>query len=309
MIANQPKNAIAKIIALVLATILWLYVMNEQNPPMETSFTAPLEIRNVAASTVIIDAPDTVKVKVRAPRSLIAGLSAKDIKPYIDVRGLSEGRHSLNVNVVLPPSIELVDVTPEKTTFKVDAALQRKLAVAVRMTGTPSTGTVVGKTSVEPGQVIVQGPKSAIDAIDKVVAAVDLTGKTKDIIQEVPVVIYGRDGREIEGLSVNPAKVIIHAAIALIPNKKTVDVKTVIYGDLPTGYKLQRITGTPEKVELQGDPFVLEKIDFVYTEPININGIDKTIKKDVKLQLKEGVTASPSSINVQIEIDSPAQLR
>jgi len=304
---NGSKNVIAKVIALVLATILWLYVMNEQNPPMETSFTSSLEIRNVAASSVIIDAPDTVKVKVRAPRSLIAGISAKDIKPYIDVKGLAEGRHSLQVRVALPPSIELVDITPEKTTIKVDAALQRKFAVAVRMTGTPSMGTVVGKTEVEPGQVTVQGPKSAIDAIDKVVAAIDLTGKTKDIVEEVPAVIYGRDGREVEGLSINPAKVTVKAAISQIPNKKTVDVKTVIYGDLPTGIVLHRITGSPEKVELQGDPFVLEKIEFVYTEPINVNGIDKNTKKDVKLQLKEGVTATPSSVSVQLEVGPPVR--
>lgn len=305
MIDNRPNNAIAKVVALVLATILWLYVMNEQNPPMETSFTAPLEIRNVAASTVIIDAPDTVKVKVRAPRSLIAGIMGKDLKPYIDVKGLAEGRHSLQVHIVLPPSIELVDISPEKTTVKVDAALQRKLAVAVRMTGTPIAGTVVGKTSVEPGQVTVQGPKSAIDAIDKVVAAVDLTGKTKDIVQEVPAIIYGRDGRVVEGLSVTPTKVIVYASIAQIPNKKTVDVKTVIYGDLAPGYTLQRITGTPERVELQGDPFALEKVEFVYTEPININGIDKNIKKDVKLQLKEGITANPPTISVQLEVRQP----
>lgn len=302
---NGTNNVIAKVIALILATILWLYVMNEQNPPMETSFTPPLEIRNVAASKVIIDAPDSVKVKVRAPRSLIAGISAKDIKPYIDVKGLAEGRHSLQVRVNLTPSIELVDITPEKTTIKIDAAVQRKFAVAVRMTGTPSTGTVVGKTEVIPGQVTVQGPKSSIDAIDKVVASVDLTGKTKDIVEEVPAIIYGRDGREVEGLSITPARVTVQAAISQIPDKKTVDVKTVIYGDLPSGMMLHRINGSPEKVEIQGDPFVLEKIEFVYTEPINVNGIDKNTQREVKLQLKEGVVATPATVNVQLEVGPP----
>lgn len=301
------KNMIAKVIALILATILWLYVMNEQNPPMETSFNPALEVRNAAASVVVLDAPETVKVKIRAPRSLIASISAKDIKPYIDVKGLAEGRHALQVHVGLPPSIELVDITPERATVRVDAALQRKVAVAVRMTGTPSLGTVVGKTEVEPSQVTVQGPKSAVDTIDKIVAAIDLTGKVQDIVEEVPIVIYGRDGREVEGVAVSPAKVTVRAAISQIPNKKTVDVKSVIYGDLPAGLVLHRITGTPEKVELQGDPFVLEKIEFVYTEPINVNGIDKNTKKDVKLQLREGVTANPATVSVQLEVGPPAR--
>lgn len=307
MIEKGRNNIAAKIVALVLATILWLYVMNEQNPPMETSYTPALEIRNSTSSMVIMDAPDTVRVKVRGPRSMIAGIMTKDIKPYIDVKGLQEGKHSLQVHVVLPPSIELVEISPERASVKIDAAVQRKLAVAVRMTGTPAVGTVVGKTVVEPGQVTVQGPKSLIDAIDKVVVALDLTGKTKDISEEVPVVIYARDGRELDGLAASPSKVTVTAAISQIPNKKTVDVKTVVYGDLPSGLSLQRITGVPEKVELQGDPFILEKIEFVYTEPINVSGIDKTIKRDVKLQLKDGVTSNPSTIAVQIEVGPPVR--
>lgn len=305
MMEQRNKNIVAKVVALVLATVLWLYVMNEQNPPIETTFNAPLEIRNVAQSTIIMDAPETVRVKLRGPRSLVAGVMPKDIKPFIDVKGLAEGRHSLKVNVLLPASLELVEITPDKTSVKIDAAMQRKLAVSVRMTGIAGTGIVVGKTAANPGQVTVQGPKSIIDAIDKVVASVDLTGKTKDISEDVPVIIYGRDGREIEGLLVSPPKVTVTAALSQIPDKKTVDVKTVVYGDLPTGITLHRISGTPDKVELQGDPFVLEKIEFIYTEPINISGIDKTVTKNVKLQLKEGVTAIPDTISVQLEVGAP----
>ena len=67
------KNLTAKIIALIMAIILWVYVMNEQNPPVETSMDTPLEVRNLSTSVIAVDIPETVRVKVRGPRTLIIG--------------------------------------------------------------------------------------------------------------------------------------------------------------------------------------------------------------------------------------------
>ena len=35
-------NLLAKIAALIVAIVLWLYVMNDQNPSMEASYTVPV---------------------------------------------------------------------------------------------------------------------------------------------------------------------------------------------------------------------------------------------------------------------------
>ena len=40
------KNIFAKICALLFAVFLWFFVMNEQNPPVESTFTVPLEVSN-----------------------------------------------------------------------------------------------------------------------------------------------------------------------------------------------------------------------------------------------------------------------
>jgi len=60
------NNLTAKIVALILAAILWLYVMNEQNPPIESSFSLPVEVRNGQTNLVVSDLPDTVRIKLGA---------------------------------------------------------------------------------------------------------------------------------------------------------------------------------------------------------------------------------------------------
>lgn len=300
------NNIFIKILAFILATILWLYVMNEENPPLETSLTVPLETRNLAANLLVIDLPDAIKVRVRGPRSLIAGLLPRDIKPYVDVKDLEEGKHPLNVAVHLPPSLELVEVNPERVTLNLDLSAQKQMAVSLRLTGSTGPNIVVGKTGIDPAQVMVSGAKTFVDAVDRVVATVDMTGKTKEFTTEAPLVFYARDGRQIERLTAKPDRVKVSTVLKQVTDKKVVEVKTLVYGELPAGVTLTRISGEPGKVELQGNPEVLAKIESIYTEPINIGGISKNVKKEVRLQLTreqdKEVIVVPEKITVSIEV-------
>lgn len=298
----RGKNITTKILALIMAVTLWLYVTNEQNPPVEASVSVPLEVRNVAASLVAVDAPETVRVKVRGPRSITAGLTPQDIRAFLDLRGLAEGRHPARVYAQVPTSLELVEIQPDKVTVRVDGKASRTLPVEVRVTGTATAGTVVAKATIAPQQVTVEGPKGIVESVDRAVVSLDLTGKSADFTaQQVPLLI-SRDGRAVEGLTVYPDKISVTASLARGVNKKTVDVKTIIYGDLAPGTALKAVVTAPVQVEVSGDPQVLDKLDFVYTEPISIAGIAKDTDKEVKLQVKEGVVASQDTVLVKISV-------
>jgi YbbR domain-containing protein len=106
----------------------------------------------------------------------------------------------------------------------------------------------------------------------------------------------------VEGLEVRPAKIGVNADLAKGVDKKKVDVKTIIYGDMAPGTVLKSIVTAPVTVELSGDAKELEKIDFVYTEPISVAGINRDTEKEVKLQIKEGLVASQAAVTVKISV-------
>ena len=66
-----------KLLCLIAACALWVYVMNEQNPQVENTYTVPVETRNLDRSLVATNVPSTVKVKVPlsagAPESVPSG--------------------------------------------------------------------------------------------------------------------------------------------------------------------------------------------------------------------------------------------
>ncbi len=296
------KNIAAKILALILAIILWVYVMNEQNPPLETSFQVPLEIRNLGANYTVVDVPDSVRIKVRGTRGQLASIGVGDIKAYLDLKGIVEGRHAVLVHAVTPPGLELVEVNPDKVLLRLDTGVNRQLPVEVKTSGTPAPGAVVNKVVANLDQVTVEGPKSLVDAVGKVVAIVDVTGKKADFTSEAVVTVLDREGKELEGVTVYPGRINVSCTLTGAALKKAVDVKIVIVGELPAGVVLRHLTTEPDKIEISGDPKVVDKTEQVYTEPINISGITKDVSHEVRLRPIEGITTNKDSIIVHISV-------
>jgi len=296
------KNITAKILALIMAINLWVFVMNEQNPPVEISMDIPLEVRNLSNAAMAVDIPEYVRVKVRGPRTLIIGLAQKDIKSYVDLKGLSDGSNTAKVNTAIPANFELVEVSPEKINFRLDTIASREVPVEAKIIGTPPAGGAVGKISYSVPTVIIKGPSALLSAVVKAKADVDVTGQTIDFTLSAPLVLVDANGKRVEGLTVAPGNVAISLAVIPMVHKKMVDIKPNIVGTLAKGFILNQVSINPDKVEISGDDQALGKTDFIVTEPINLTGIDKDTGIEVKLQTKEGIAFSKNSVMVNISI-------
>ncbi|SMC97553.1 CdaR family protein [Sporomusa malonica] len=302
--SGETKNITPKIFAIILAVVLWLYVMNEQNPPIESSFTIPLEVRNVATSYVVVDAPDTVRVKVRGPRSIVAGVLNQDLKAYIDGKGLTEGRHNIKVSAALPASLELVEINPDKIQLRLDTTISRQVPVEVRLSGTPAKGAVVGKVAASHDQVTLEGPKNLVGTVEKVVAVADLSGKNTDFTVGAPLVPVTREGKEVEGLTIYPDKTGVVISLTAGITKKVLDVKPVTQGELPAGLVIKSIVTQPNKVEVRETVpgKGVDKLETIYTEPVDLSNIGKDTDREVKLELQEGLTGTPGTVIVNIRV-------
>ena len=72
-----------KIFCLIAACALWVYVMNEQNPMVENTYTVPVEVRNLDRSLVATNVPLKVKAKIRMPRSDMVYMRSDNIKAFL----------------------------------------------------------------------------------------------------------------------------------------------------------------------------------------------------------------------------------
>lgn len=298
MNALPSKNLAAKILCVIMAIVLWLYVMNEQNPPLEASFTVPLEVKNLSGNYTLIDAPESVRVKVRGARSVIATLTGKDIAAYIDLKGVGEGRQQVKITAVVPQSVELVEVNPDKALLRIDTMTSRKVPVEVRYTGVPPEGATVGKAGAAPDTITVEGPRSSLDSIERAIVEVNISDHSGDFSGNYDVLIINKEGKELEDVTLNPARVTVTTQM-IVTSKKMVEVKPNFTGELPPGMMIKQLSVNPPRIELQGSKELLDTVDSVTTEPIALGSDVRDFSREAKVVVKEGLTAVPSEVAVK----------
>lgn len=302
MIEIFNRNLMAKIIALVVAIILWFFVMNEQNPSIDSNFTVPLEITRLSDGYTVDRSVENVKLKVRGPRSLFAMATERDFKAYADLNGITEGKHSVKVQTVLPQGFELVTVSPETVIFDIDKVIKRELVIELAFSGSPDSGVTIGSATPMVKTVNIEGPSQAVNAVARVVGYVNLAKKDSDFKAAVPLVAVNSEGKEVGDIKLLPDTVEVSVSMVKGLYKKFVDIKPMVANDLAANLVLNSIKINPGKIDIFGDQRIVDTLEFIETEQISLADLDKPTTKEIKLKLPIGITVTNDTITVKIDI-------
>ena len=296
------RNLPAKILALFVAIILWVVVMNDQNPSIEGSFTVPVAVVNAPEGYKITKSDEDVKIKVRGPRSLFVTATADDFRAYVDLDGAQDGKQDCKVQTALPQGFELVEVAPETVSFDLDKIIQKQMRAEVIVTGASAPGTTVAKVTQASSLVTIEGPESAVGTVVRVVGYVGLSGNSADFELQVPLTAINADGREVQGVKVVPSATEVSVSLARGLTKKIVTIHPVLQENLPKDYELGDVRTDPIKIEVAGDSKTIENLSSIDTEPIDLSKLTATKKMTVKLALPDGITVTSREVNVSIEV-------
>ena len=78
------------------------------------TFVTGVTCRGASRGDACLPALDQVSVTVSGALDVLDGLSAADVTPFVDVRGLDPGSHSVAAAVALPDGVELVEISPAR---------------------------------------------------------------------------------------------------------------------------------------------------------------------------------------------------
>ena len=301
-------NLPAKILALVIAVILWGYVMNDQNPSIENTYTVQLDVVNAPEGYKITKDASNVKLRVRGPRSLFVSASESDFKAYVDLSKVEEGKHAVKVQTVLPQGFELVEAKPDTVTFTLDRIVQKKIKAEFIVTGSTAPGTTVAHVEPSVETVTIEGAESDIKEVTRVIGYVGLAGNSDDFKLKVPLTTINADGREVAGVTVKPASAEVSVQLARGLMKKVVTVKPILGDDLASGYEVGTVKSDPVKIEVAGPEDILSKLSSIETQKISLDGLTKTTDLNAQLAPPDGVTVTNSSVTVHIEIKAKKKM-
>lgn len=307
---NKAKrnNITIKVLSLLIAVIMWSYVMSEVNPPITQEFpnikVNYLNQNSLAESGLEIMEPKEAKVTVRLSgrRSDIKTINPNDIIAQADLWGYSEGMNRVPVEVKLPDNVVLEVVSPQYIQFKLDSIITKEHKISLRTTGNTEDGYTSDEGEVRPSSVLIKGPRSLVNSVSKVVATVDLTNINSDIKTSVPVRVLDDKGNEVSGIKKEPSTAEITIPIL---GTKTVKVNPRLKGAPLEGYSITDIQMNPISVKIKGRKEILNDIEFLETGPIDVENISLSKQMPIGIALPEGVELMEEDLNplakIQVE--------
>lgn len=294
---TKKSDIPAKIVTLIIAIFLWSYVMSSTNPIRETEYRN-INVYFTNASELdrqglVIMEPDQVKVNVRltGKKSDIDKFSkygTGSIFAQVDLSGYSEGKVKVPITVGLldqATGVSVLSFEPKEVLFNFDKIITKEVPVQMTLAGDLTKGYVTGDITIKPLKIMVSGPRTWINEVDRAVGVVDLSGGKNDISMTLPVKIVNITGDEVRGIDKDQAVVDI---ILPVFNTKEVPIELVTINELPEDYAITDIEIKPLNVVLKGKD--LKGISKIYSKEVDIRTLIENESINLDLQLPEDVS-------------------
>ena len=296
---RMESDLLLKILSVVFAFLLWMFVINTDNPVIKKTFNdVPVDMLNEQVleelnQTYKIESGDTVSFTVKGKKDVVDRLTKADFKATADVSSMSDV-HAILIKVEALRYRSQLDIDTGGATVKVvlEDVKSDQIPVVVEVNGEPASGYTVSTQMATPNLISVSGPKSVVSRIKQIVAVVDVSGLKKDVTMTQNVKCYDEDGDIVSQdrikLDTNKIKVKIG-----LSRTKVVPFEVDTKGNPGKGYVLGSIDYEPKQIEITGAKEDLDQIDSIKLASLDISNSTKSIEKTIKasdIKLPDGIS-------------------
>jgi len=168
-------------------------------------------------------------------------------------------------------------------------------------------GLTIASTRLEPVEFRVKGGRSILDSLldQKMHYALDLSGVTIGTIT-IPI---KKENLSLPGgvsvVNVTPSTMTVQVEKEIT---KEVPVSIVFSGKPATGFRVANASAKPARVMLKGPATLLTPMTQITAKSIELNHVSESFKKEVTLDLAEGLTLAASQNLILVEIVMDAEI-
>lgn len=312
MMKHLINNPGLKILSIVIAVILWLVVVNVDNPQITKSFSVPIEFINedmVADMGKVYEVvgqedntePVYVTINVTGPRKTMdldmmtaANFTATVDLSQVDYQSPNEEK-PVPINVTAKRYSDLLTITQSTRNLMVtlEDLAEEQVYVVGTTTGTPAEGYAIGEMTVSPNLINISGPQSVVSRIKRIGAVVDVEGAIADITVNAMLVLYDENGEVVESSQIKLSRDEVTVTVEIL-STKTVPVVCETSGEPADGYVFTGVEYAPETVAIKGKAEALNNVSSITIrgEAINLDGATGDVENsiDITPYLPEGVS-------------------
>lgn len=296
------RNFFAKIVCLLLAMGIWLYVGTGQAKIDTFPGRILLDFVNVQSGLVAVSEVENVSIKIVADGTTWQSLGSGSFTATIDLANLNEGTYELPVKVTSQAAVQIVEINPQKVLVRLEKITKKEVPVNLVVEGKPAQGLVVGDWKIKPDRVEVAGASSVIAKIFEATAKLSLNGENSTVQKMVRLVALDANGNEIRNLVFQPFEVEVDVPLVQASSAKTVGIKVVTTGQPAAGFWVSKIESTPAAVAVTASSSLISQISFIETKEIDINGLSADRQYETTLKPTPGVVILDNVNLVKVKI-------
>ena len=285
------NNIGLKLLSLMLATLLWLVVINSQDPVETRIFEdIPVTIINEDSLTAKDKIPevvegDKVSVSVEARRSICDKLTKNDIVAVADFEKISVTDAvpiDISVKGYTNHEVEIVRGMNQVMKLRLEDSMTKDFRVKISTTGQTKEGYVIGDMVASPNMITLTGSSTQISKIKEVVLVVDVDGISKDSLSTGVPVIYDMNGDVVSSGKVTMSTNEVQVTIPVLKTK-TVRILVKTIGEPEPGYEVSTVSYQPDMVTIAGTLSDLVLLGNTLTAYCDISGQNGTVEENIDI--------------------------
>lgn len=307
------KNTGIFLLAFILAVSVWVSAVLAADPDETRPFPTPVPIEIIGQDPgLVITNTYTrqIEVVLQAPQSVWSQLTASDnaVRAVVDISNLSVGTHQvpIQVQVAIQP-VRIMSKSLESLELVIEKLLTETRPVEIGINGTPAIGYEAQKTRLSSEEVIISGPESTVQRVQKIGASVDISGTRQDMTSEVQLQALDENNQPVVGVSLSPAKIQVTVPVIQKGGYRDLAVKVVVSGRVASGYRLTSILVNPPVVTVfSSDINLINSLPgYVETSQLDLTGVSADLETHLTLNLPEGVSLlGEQNVLVQVGISA-----
>ena len=278
-------NWTAKLICFFVAVFLWVFIMNEQNPLVESNYELPVEVTHLNTSLVALDAPQSVHVKLRMQRNTMLQLRESDMKAVLDMTDANIGK---NENMML------------QFTVNVDEMASKTIQVTAKVTDDPANDHGGAVTAITPNVVTITGPSSFVSQVKTAQTVIHTTGRKADFDIVAAVALYDAQGNKVNGVTLAPENVLVKMKLTPLRVEKTLPLAVQTSGAPASGWRVDAIEIVPREATLTGEKSQLDALSAWQLPAVSVSGEAGEVIRQVEIPVPSNGTVTPETAMVRV---------
>jgi len=304
-------NLFTKILSIVGAVLVWLVIMNIDDPYKTKGFIVPVETINEEALHSVnkvyeVIEGSTANVSVRGKRSVVDNLEASDISATADLSELS-AVNAVAIRVRLKKNVSSDVVLECNQVLKVslEDMETKQVKVTVDTEGIPAEGYSVGECVARPNVIEVTGGSSVIDRISSVRVTLNVNGASQNFSKMLEPAAYDKRGNRVISSTLSFGETQVKVKAQLLQNK-TIPVKAEVSGKPAKGYQVVGVDCLPEEIEIAGAEKLLANISELVI-PVDVSGltsVSSSLQQEVEVRsyLSDKITIPEEYQKISVKI-------